>query len=356
MKNILSMIVIWFISLILWVWFFTYKNSINKDKEINNKIFSDLVEINNILQKQSKYPKPWGTQIFYKKDWKVSLTWQRFDIIWWWLCWKDFSKLWITQKEPFHNKCYKYSVTKDEKHYQIWAIIKERWNYISYITWNSEENIIKDYVNEYIVRNDDKDRFPYNPYTKFLWAKILWLNIWESWKMFVIEWNWKSKQVKESDINEIQLNPFDTIILKWESSTAYIKFENEDFIKLVWNSIIKIKENEVHDETTNNNIFWLIWNITYSIYWPSNNASIQSPSQNLWIRWDILQWVSKINDGTFETNTQIKSKTGIKVKNDTHEIKSHKNIDKLLNWEISFNADILWKSSFDIENSIEIEK
>jgi len=44
--------------MILSVGVFTYKNSLNKDKEINNKIFSDLSKINEILKKQTSIPLP----------------------------------------------------------------------------------------------------------------------------------------------------------------------------------------------------------------------------------------------------------------------------------------------------------
>jgi len=53
---------------------------------------------------------------------------------------------------------------------------------------------------------------------------------------------------------------------------------------------------------------------------------------------------------------QIKSQKNITVKNDSYHIKEQKDIEKILNGEVAFNADILSKKSIDIENALILEK
>ncbi len=346
MKNI-SFIIIFFI--ILWViWFSIYNYKISEINDIkkNDIIINQISTAKSIIEKLWNIPIPWWTLIFYKKDWTI---WnkQNYDIVWWLLCWKQFTNIWIDNKEPFHDKCYKYSITKNKKEFQIWAVILEKqWIYKSILTWNIDHSITKDYIENKLVINNSNDLFPYNPNTKYISAKFMNIDIDNNWKLLVINSNWKINKISKENFDKYHINPLDTIYMKWDNSSAKIKFENEDIIELKWDSIIKLKENEINDNNTKNNIFWLIWKTTYNLYDKENEANLDTPMQTIAIRWDILWWMANIKNGSYNINIWENNKSKI--------ISWNQNLDMILD-ENNFQWDMFgWWWNIDIENIINI--
>lgn len=352
MRNLLYASAVLILTFSIWISYLTYKDQKNQNESKNNLILSHLSQANEILSKQKKLPLPGWSLIYYSKNWEISFSTGKYDIVSGWLCGKQFANLWINFNEPYHEKCYKYSVTRDLKQYQIWTVIQDRNTYKTLLTWNTENSITKDYINDILITNNDSNNFPYNPYTKYIWAKFIGAEI-KNWKLVIIDNQWKWQQLTSENYKNYTLKTFDTIILKWKNSTAYIKFENQDILKLSWDSIVKIQESEIFDEKVNNNIFWLIGNLTYNVYSINNNSSIKTPNQTIGIRWDILEWTSSIQNNNYSISTKTYSWKNISEKSSNYKVKQVKSIDSLIenNW---LSADIL-NTKVDVENMIKIE-
>lgn len=352
MRKVLYSIVFLIIFIWIWIWIFLYKQTLNEGIKKSNLLKTQLYNINNILLWTNPKPLPWWKIIYYTNNWKV-VTWANYDIISWWLCWKEFTSLNIDIKDPFSWKCLKYTTNKERNQYEIWAIIKNQNWFETYLTWNTNNIITKNYLYDGIINDLNKD-FPYNPNTKFVTAQIMNLQLWEQWKLIILDHNWKKHDITKNYTWFI-LNAYDTILLKGKNSIAYIKFENQDILKIEWWTIIKIKETEIDNENPQPNVFWLVWKIVYSIYDQKQISQISTPWETITIRWNILEWISFVDNKnykivikhlTWENKTEIKEQ---KIYNVIKYINTDNIIDNDNLW-----ADILWYK-LNIEDLIKVD-
>lgn len=356
MKTIIILWIIGIISISILYGYLNYMKSLDDYETLNTNIQNDINFAYEKIIKQIKiYPQPYWSLKYYSFDWKTKNSNEQYDIVSWLLCWKKFKDLWINWIEPLNNKCYSYSTTKDWKYFEIWWVLKFDENtFKTVLKWNSKKNLTKDYIEEKIISNWDTKKFPYSPYTKYISAKISDLKIWEWWKIYVIDEYWKNISINNSNFQDYILKPWTKILLKWNNSFTQIKFENNDILELSWDTILKLKENEIlNDGSINNNIFWLIWKITYKTYW-DNSWEISNPVTTLAIKWNILEWFSKIDKNKFFIETKDSSQKSFDKKN--YDIKQNK-IDSIQT-NNNFQGDILWWNNifFDIENLLIIEK
>ncbi len=166
----------------LGIFVFLHVSKVNKDREFMLKNIKDVVAFLNTLD---ELPYPKGNLILLDKNFKVIHLKDRNQpldiipnlyVIQWNLCslLEDYPNLsWKVYDPKFstgnNKKCLTYSVTKDRRYFQIWAILyDDEWNYVSYITGNYKSwSIIKDYASDYLVKNWDYVHFPYAPNYNF---------------------------------------------------------------------------------------------------------------------------------------------------------------------------------------------
>lgn len=340
---------------ILWVilfWIQKYNQAKSNDVSNNNKVIRDLSAANKILSSQKVLPTPWWNLIYYNLSWNI-VSWSNYDIISWRLCWKSFTEIWIDYKDPFTEKCYKYSITKDYRNFQIWWLIKNFDTFKTYLTWNIDKSLTKNCFEDNLVQNWDEKNFPFNPYTRYVTAKIVELNLSKWWIMRIIDNQWKKHDFSQKP--DYIIRPNDTIILKWKDSLAHIKFENQDILRMEWGTIIKVKQMEMQWQTSDVSLFWLVGKIVYNIYDSTHEKVIQTPVNTISIKWDILRWDSTISNSDYSLSTMQSSNSWSYIKNNNkYIIKSNWNIDSL------FTDNELWADvlgyKFDIEKLISLDK
>lgn len=348
-----------FLTLIVWwtIAFGLYEYNQTRDGDLNKSsiVISDLKKAKDILSKVSWLPNPWGNIIYYNNSWSVT-SWWKYDISTGWLCSKDFSKLWINMKDPFTDKCYKYTVTKDLKKFQLWWVIKTSNWYETILTWNIDYSITKDCFADVLLENKTTKWFPYNPYTKYVTAKIIDLKLDKNWAMRVLDNEWKKHTITSSSFKDFVIKPYDTILLKWTDSVAYLKFENQDVLKLEWWTIIKIKQDEISQNNSTESFFWLVGRVVYTVYDKAKEKTISTPVSAITIRWDILNGEALIEDKNYKLETKQESTLDSSYKKNSNSYILKNSVDtKLLFDSSDLWADVLWYK-FDVEKLVQLEK
>lgn len=300
--------------LLSYIFHTNYENSI---KENNQKILNDLKLIKQnfdlLLSENKKLPKP--SYIVKEYSWFVK----------WFYC---------KVKEPYHNKCYSYVLSKDWKTYQIWAVLKDKnWRF-SILTGNIKNSITMDFLSDYYVKNFSRYYFPYNPYTKYMAAKIT--NC--EWEIYILSQNIK---LNETNCKNFNLKP-ETTIKVWQNSSATIEWENGDKVKILGEAIFKVKPKEIEDKKKPS-LFVLFGDFLFNNF----KSNIQTPSWTLWIRWDIL-WVKAFINWN---NYFLKIKWKKFKENLKYKIKQ-----KNFNSQTDFRADLLKPKNIDIENRLILDK
>ncbi len=273
-----------------------------------------LNDLANKLEKKYKdnYPLPKGNIVLLDNDLKqihlenkdVSL--DKVDnlyVIQWNTCFLKndaiFSNIYFDKEFSIkeNKKCFAYSVTKDRKKFQIWAVVYKNWKYVAYIVWNTKWSIIKDIYSNNLVKNWSSEYLPYIPaYNNKVFVK------WLKWsgELIVsylgIEKKYNLKDIKDGiylpekvvdEVKDLWLK------LKWNNGLVKVVFADGNIVYLNNknsnnDASIYIKDFTYNWEKTKLSVVNKLWKIVYNMVKISNDSNIEL-SDNIWnvltIRW-----------------------------------------------------------------------
>ncbi len=116
-------------------------------------------------------------------------------------------------KDPRFNRCYTIAVKKDFSTFQIGGILKRNNKFVAYITWNTRDNMIKDYKSNFVIKNWDTNHLPYMPYK------------WNSIEIVIYRWNPKFGVVSKQVCKYI-----DWRIIIQKEGNCRVKIEGNDYV------------------------------------------------------------------------------------------------------------------------------
>jgi len=397
-KTLLYVLLFW----VFWILFYSYTQFTQDKKQKNETIkvaVGNFQEVDKYLQDNYKdnYPLPNGDLILLDKhnslihlvDRKTPLDKiKNLAVIQWTTCDilkdnKDFGNINFDKRFSIidknwnivHKRCFSYAVTKDKKHFQIWTIIKNDWNYKSYLLWNAKTSITKSYNSPVLAKDSSEDFLPY-----------------PAWKLspVVILKNKQNSSVVvkvvpfDSKEYAINLKEWNNIILSWDSSSYDIEIVwdllNDSSLKFVDTngSIVYIRPQEnsskvdfkIKDysiDTKKINYFVETWRFLANIVklWDDKDMEVKKGGVTLVIRWTrftINAWKDTFN--TFLSlwhivqnvawkNVNLTLQNAFSVVKDSKLVENVEEIKKAVNKLVGFTVfnDILTSPSYKISVS-----
>lgn len=302
MKKIFLYIVLTFLSgvLIYSYWSYTNLNSNKKDKIV--KSINNFYKVKDFLEKyyDGKYPIPeWdlvlldkNLELIHLEDRSKNLN-QIKDlyVIQWTTCnilkdSKEFNKINYDSRfslvsedwDIFNKRCFSYSVTKDQKDYQIWTILKEGWVYETILEWRfKDKSIIKSYDSSVLVQKESNNFLPY-PWEHL--SPILQVKDVSNTdlEVKVVPKNWK-------DYN-LDLKDWNNVLFSWNDMSYDIeiiwKLKNNNNLKLV---------------NTNGNVIYINWDKNWNVDFKIENFWLNSNNIDYFVEtWRFIANIVKLED------------------------------------------------------------
>ncbi len=200
-----------------------------------------------------------------------------------------------------NQKCFTYSVSKDQTKYQIGAVVKkDNWDFQAYIVGNSVSPLIKDISSQRWVENGSTQALPYLP---ALNDKI---------KVRILKAPQSITITEDGTVFKPTKHLFYIPFSPSTPSTIDISAKGEDFlIKLVypngsvqtitplnWQSELALKDRQYDGKSSQMNLIQKIWKFTYSLVslWNDSQNSFQTKGGELIIRGTNFNIVSAQQD------------------------------------------------------------
>ena len=319
MKKLLLYVLLFWVFWILFYSYVQFKQDEDQKKGNIKVAVGNFQKVDEYLEKNYKgnYPLPsWDlilldkhNSLIHLEDRKTSLNnIKDLAIIQWTTCDilknnKDFES--INHDKRFsiidkdwnlvHKRCFSYAVTKDRTKFQIWTIIKNNWNYKSYLLWNTKKSITRSYNSPMLAKDGSEDFLPY-PAEKLSPVVILKNKQNSSVEVKVVPFDGKKYTIK--------LKEWNNIILSWNSSSYDIEIvweladnSNLKFIdtngSIIYihpqenSSKVDFKIKDYSIDTKKINYFVETWRFLASIVklWDDKDMEVKKDGVTLVIRW-----------------------------------------------------------------------
>lgn len=277
-------------------WFFDYR----KQQDINKTNLQNISQISNYLNifYKDNYPYPaWDLVLLDKNLSQIhledkTLPLERVSnlyVIQWTTCWiesdsKEFnnSNFDVRFSTWENKKCFSYSVTKDKKYYQLWAVLDKWGTYVAYITWNINNSITKDYNSNNTVINWKSNYLPYLPSFN---NKIL---------LRIIKWAWKVNILEDPLPMQIKWKPLFSSVVSVSKAFEPFKDKYSQNIRDWWLLLPILDSSKDIELSFSGNKF------AFELIYPNGNMQFITPNKNweakVQVKWFEYNWInSKIS-------------------------------------------------------------